>query len=228
MAVDEVLLDSAAEQGLATLRFYQWSEPTLSLGYFQHYAARQSHGASRGCPAVRRQTGGGAILHDNELTYSLALPCASPLAADAVRLYQAVHEALRACLAQSKVEVTVCAASESVATPAFLCFQRRAVGDVLLDTAKVCGSAQAQATRRDLATWIGAAARSKCAPELPGIFDLTAKRIEAETLAVAWSEAISRQLQLSPTAGRLSELEVALARDLALEKYGTARWNERR
>src|SRR6185295_277604 len=38
MAVDEALLIDAAEHHTATLRFYSWKEPTLSLGYFQHYA----------------------------------------------------------------------------------------------------------------------------------------------------------------------------------------------
>ena len=74
MGVDEALLMDAVENGVATLRFYQWSEPTLSLGYFQRYADREQHTASRNCAVVRRQTGGGAILHDRELTYSLALP----------------------------------------------------------------------------------------------------------------------------------------------------------
>jgi len=73
MAVDEALLDAAVEQGVAALRFYQWSEPTLSLGYFQRHADRDSHAASHDCTLVRRQSGGGAILHDRELTYSLTL-----------------------------------------------------------------------------------------------------------------------------------------------------------
>ena len=48
-------------------------------GYFQRYADRKQHAASRDCAVVRRQTGGGAILHDRELTYSLALPASHPL-----------------------------------------------------------------------------------------------------------------------------------------------------
>ena len=40
MAVDEALLETAAAGGARTLRFYHWSEPTLSLGYFQAYADR--------------------------------------------------------------------------------------------------------------------------------------------------------------------------------------------
>src|SRR3954447_24341632 len=79
MAVDEALLIDAAEHNTAALRFYSWNEPTLSLGYFQNYADRHQHAASLACAVVRRQPGGGAILHDRELTYSLALPTNHPL-----------------------------------------------------------------------------------------------------------------------------------------------------
>ena len=51
MAVDEALLEAAAAEGQCTLRFYQWAEPTLSLGYFQAYADRES---ARGQPPLRR------------------------------------------------------------------------------------------------------------------------------------------------------------------------------
>ncbi len=70
MAVDEALLESAVAGGLPVFRLYQWSEPTLSLGYFQAVADRQQHPASHGCPLVRRRSGGGAILHAHELTYA--------------------------------------------------------------------------------------------------------------------------------------------------------------
>ena len=80
MAVDEVLLEWSAEQGGCCWRLYRWQEPTLSLGYFQPYDERRRHPASRDCPAVRRLSGGGAILHDAELTYSLVVPSGHPLA----------------------------------------------------------------------------------------------------------------------------------------------------
>ena len=74
MAVDEVLLDRVQEHAAPCLLIYGWIEPTLSLGYFQTYSDRRQHAASRHCAAVRRLTGGGAILHDNEITYSIVLP----------------------------------------------------------------------------------------------------------------------------------------------------------
>src|SRR5262249_44894287 len=94
MAVDEVLAESAAELGQCSLRFYEWSRPTLSLGYFQPYSAREQHRASAELPVVRRASGGGAIVHDRELTYSLAVAVAHPLAADSMSLYHAVHQSL--------------------------------------------------------------------------------------------------------------------------------------
>src|SRR3712207_5102130 len=100
MAVEEGRLASAPENGPANLRFYAWSEPTLSLGYFQAACDRNKHGASLDCTLVRRASGGGAIVHDRELAYSLALPGA-PAAA---RLYEIVHSTLIMVLAELGVE----------------------------------------------------------------------------------------------------------------------------
>src|SRR3954469_17858125 len=78
MARDEALLHSAADRGVASLRFYTWTEPTLSLGYFQPAAVREGSAALAGLPWVRRSTGGDAIVHHRELTYALALPPGPP------------------------------------------------------------------------------------------------------------------------------------------------------
>ena len=140
MAVDEVLL----ERAVACLRFYRWSEPTLSLGYFQAYADRREHPPSLPCAAVRRLTGGGAILHDFELTYSIVLPGTHPLAAHRDELYRAVHGSLIEALGQLGIAARLCQPAhkiEAVREP-FLCFQRRSPGDVLIGQTKICGSAQ--------------------------------------------------------------------------------------
>jgi lipoate-protein ligase A len=107
MAVDETLLELAAAEGQCALRFYQWAEPTLSLGYFQAYADREQHAASRHCAVVRRTSGGGAIMHDFDVTYSLAVPERHPLAADRLRTYRVVHEALVAVLADLGIKASL-------------------------------------------------------------------------------------------------------------------------
>ena len=105
MAVDEMLLDAATEQEGGCLRFYRWQEPTLSLGYFQAYDQRHQHAASLACPVVRRLTGGGAILHDVELTYSIILPGRHRLAAQRNTLYEAAH----GCLIESLGDLAITA-----------------------------------------------------------------------------------------------------------------------
>src|SRR4051812_39191932 len=107
MAVDEALLETAAATGLATLRFYQWSEPTLSLGYFQNIDQRAHHAPSADCPVVRRSSGGGAIVHDRELTYSLAVPEILPSHSRASELYEKCHSAFIAALNDFGVTATL-------------------------------------------------------------------------------------------------------------------------
>ena len=119
MAVDETLLEAAAAEGQCTLRFYQWAEPTLSLGYFQPYADRDRHAASRRCAVVRRASGGGAILHDFDVTYSLAVHDRHPLAIDRLRTYQVVHRALIEVLSQWGIEASMFAKPADVRSPAF-------------------------------------------------------------------------------------------------------------
>ena len=83
MARDEALLTLVGtSQSPPTVRLYQWNPPTISLGYFQHYGDYVSLPPPAGTlPVVRRLTGGGAILHDLELTYSLTLPTGHQLLA---------------------------------------------------------------------------------------------------------------------------------------------------
>src|SRR5262245_58709107 len=78
MAADEAMLLRAAEEGMASLRFYGWSPATLSIGYFQPAAIRLSDPRWATLPWVRRPSGGATLVHDRELTYALALPSGLP------------------------------------------------------------------------------------------------------------------------------------------------------
>jgi lipoate-protein ligase A len=80
MDFDAWLLQAVAESGQAVLRTYRWARPTLSLGYFQEIdaVADTAFMAAQGVDWVRRPTGGGAILHHQELTFSLCLPPSHP------------------------------------------------------------------------------------------------------------------------------------------------------
>jgi lipoyl(octanoyl) transferase len=230
MAVDEALLESAAAGGGCTLRFYGWAEPTLSLGYFQDYAGRTTHRASQNCALVRRQTGGGAILHDRELTYSLAINAEHPLAEDALRLYRTVHQTLIETLQEFQIRARLCAGtapSTGVKQP-FLCFQRRTSGDILLGEAKICGSAQRR--RRGAVLQHGSLlwAGSPQAPELPGIEELTGNQVNQADFTIAWRLRLVEALGLEFDRRGLTLAEKVLVRSLAVEKYDCAQWNRRR
>lgn len=75
MALDEALLVSCARGGLPTLRLYRWGRPTVSLGYFQAYdAVNFQYCIEHNIDIVRRPTGGRAVLHGHDLTFSIVLP----------------------------------------------------------------------------------------------------------------------------------------------------------
>src|SRR5437899_7083966 len=80
MAVDEALLESAVAGGSCATRWYCWNQATLSIGYFQTPEEALCKRRFAALPVVRRLTGGGAIVHHHELTYSCTLPARHPLA----------------------------------------------------------------------------------------------------------------------------------------------------
>jgi lipoate-protein ligase A len=235
MAIDEVLLDDAAAYGKCWLRFYQWSEPTLSLGYFQPYADRSRHAESQRCPVVRRQTGGGAIVHDRELTYCLAMPLAHPLASDATRLYDAVHLALIEVLSAAGIAARLCGDETASAEGSpFLCFQRRSAQDVVSGPAKICGSAQRRRRGAILQHGSLLLAASAQAPELPGLAELQpigerlGQMLEATQVARIWAKQIGARLLLELSAGQLPAALEASAAALAGAKYADSAWTRRR
>ena len=147
----------AADYGEAALRFYQWREPTLSLGYFQAYAERKAHAASRQAAVVRRSSGGGALVHDCELTYALCLPTEHALAPQSATLYAAVHGALIDALASLDVRARLqgdTAPPEGIPATHFLCFARRTSQDVVLSIPR----------RRRGCRWSGQNRRQRSAP----------------------------------------------------------------
>ncbi len=229
MAVDETLLEWAARENACCWRFYQWKEPTLSLGYFQEYAGRFEHPASRGCPVVRRLTGGGAILHDAELTYSLVLPAGHPLTRRRESLYEAVHESLIETLADFGVVAALCRPSGGrPGEEPLLCFQRRAAGDVLAGTTKVAGSAQRR--RRGAVLQHGSVllGRSPAAPELAALEDVAQKAFAAAALAAAWLPRLAPRLAVAWAPGGRSPEEERRAAELAQCRYACPEWTQRR
>jgi lipoate-protein ligase A len=232
MALDEALLEHADDHS-AILRIYQWSQPTLSLGYFQRAADRQLHPASSDCDLVRRPSGGGAILHDRELTYCLVLPEALASSQPHAHWYYAVHLALIAALGRltgGAGPFSLCSKSSETAAgeKPFLCFARRAVGDVLCGEHKIAGSAQRRRSGAILQHGSVLLARSPYAPELAGIGDLIGGAIKFKSLASMLADEIADSLALSLRHDSLTEGEVLAAQMLHNDRYVTTAWTHRR
>ena len=234
MAVDEMLLGRAAAHGEAVLRLYRWSPATLSLGYFQRAAERVGHAASRSCPLVRRSSGGGAILHDQELTYSLSLPISHPAAADPETLYRRTHGLLVETLAGFGITATL---NERTLVPLggepFFCFQRRSVGDVLVDGHKICGSAQRRRKGALLQHGSILVAASSFAPELPGLMELSGRPLAVDQLQRAWLDGWqrwSRECGLPPPLPHngLTDADLREVERIIGAQYGSEAWTNRK
>ena len=90
MAIDEALLEMATNP---SIRFYRWHSPALSFGYFGKFADVVDYAARR--DLVRRWTGGGIVLHGDDLTYSVIVPRDDPVfAGSSMSIYENVHHAL--------------------------------------------------------------------------------------------------------------------------------------
>jgi lipoate-protein ligase A len=212
MAIDRQLLETAERTGSAYVRLYRWSEPTLSLGHFQAGIDRNLHPPSRDLPMVVRASGGGAIVHDQEWTYSIALPIGRNKFGASKELYDAVHGALvgglrglgwdasqwtKPCAVEGSDNASVAASvsqsgAESVETIAcggskssepLLCFQRRSCGDIVCEGYKVVGSAQRRLGGSVLQHGSILCWRSLFAPELPGLGDLGRVSLAKDSLS---------------------------------------------
>jgi len=232
MAADEVLLHRVGPgESPPTLRFYQWDPPAISLGYFQKYAEYEALPPPAGdLPVVRRLTGGGAIIHDVELTYSLVVPGGHSLARHRNLLYETVHNSLIAALAEFDVAARLHQSQDP--TPRgeepFLCFRRRAGGDVVAGPTKIAGSAQRR--RRGAVLQHGSVllARSAAAPELQSLLDLASAPLDKDRLIAGWCETLRCRLALLFEPKPLAEHQRHRAAELVRSKYATDHWTRNR
>ncbi len=143
MALDEALLARAAETGESVLRIYGWSAATLSLG--RHQVARGAYDLERarrlGVRFVRRPTGGRAVLHHREVTYSVTARTDSlgNLRESYARINRLLIEGLRALGADVSLAVPAGVAPPPGPVP---CFERPVSGEIAAHGQKLVGSAQ--------------------------------------------------------------------------------------
>ena len=226
MSVDQAILETADQTGLVTLRFYSWSEPTLSIGYFQSHQDRTSHQPSLKCPIVRRRTGGGAIVHDHELTYSLCVPSTNRWSTRNSELYRIVHESLVKILQEIGFDATLHEElTNNSEVKSFLCFHRRTNGDIVLQRQKVVGSAQRRLKNSLLQHGSILLEKSEFAPDLPGIADLFDEPIEVSQLTKKLATSIGNRLSTEFLTGKLSISELEAVKRINCEHFACDRWN---
>ncbi len=143
MALDEALMTRARQSGEWALRVYAWSAPTISLGRNQsamrHYDRERIR--RQGLAVVRRPTGGRAILHHREITYSVTGPALH--AGSERESYGRITRLLVRALESLGVRAAVAPRKERARAPdATPCFERPGEGELTFEGRKLAGSAQ--------------------------------------------------------------------------------------
>lgn len=233
MAIDQAILDSVTQNGVPVLRFYQWAEPTLSLGYFQRHAARSNHPQSGQIRCVRRTTGGGAIVHDRELTYSISIPVPAGQAGPRSTLYQQTHAAIADALACFGVDavpfrLTGVESRPESGNSQFLCFQRRTEEDLIVSGYKVLGSAQRKSRTAVLQHGSLLLHNSQFAPQLPGISDLLSMPMAFDQLISRIVDQLCERLGVDWREDDLSDQEKSAAKKISSERFSCSAWTCRR
>lgn len=229
MARDEHLMHSAAWRP-AALRIYGWDPPTLSLGCFQRFEqVAELPPEVRELAIVRRPTGGGAILHDREVTYCLVVDDSLEVGRTSpVELYRLVHSVWRDVLAGAGA-ATVLAPEEfplpSPRTGPFFCFEKPGRTDLLMGEHKLLGSAQRRVSGRVLQH--GSLMLGRRYAAHPGAhLDEPPPAVVADWVA-AFTRQLAERLDLTPLDADWTEAALA---DVAARraKYADDAWTRRR
>jgi lipoate-protein ligase A len=252
MAVDESILEHIGRsESLPTLRLYAWTPACLSLGHAQPFSDVDVNRLQQyGWEVVRRATGGRAILHTDELTYSVIAPSDEPCVEGSVlESYNRLAQAL--LLAVQSLEIAVEIKEGKVNQTEKLnpvCFEVPSTYEITVNGKKLIGSAQARKKEGVLQhgslpltgdltricqalVFENEAARENASQRLleraTTVESALGVEISWEKAQQAFVHAFEAQLGLSFEPGALSEPESQRAEELVKEKYAHPSWTER-
>jgi len=253
MAVDEAILESVySRDSLPTLRLYAWQPACLSLGHAQPFAdINQEALVANGWDVVRRPTGGRAILHVDELTYSVIAPESEPrvkggVMASYLQLSNALLQALK--ILGLEPEAKEKHPNENGKRDNPVCFEVPSNYEITVRGKKLIGSAQARRKEGilqhgalplygDLTRIITAlkfsndvsriAARDRLLAHATTVEVELGKTITREKAADAFEQAFQDVLNLNLLPGELSKKETQRAEALLHEKYAHNSWTKR-
>ena len=252
MAVDEAILEHVGRrESLPTLRLYDWQPACLSLGYAQPYAAvDETRLKERGWEVVRRPTGGRAILHTDELTYSVTAPTDEPSVAGSVlESYNRLAVALLAAVHSLGLPVEMKeGSSPNHETPNPVCFEVSSAYEITVQGKKLIGSAQARrkegvlqhgslpltgnlARITEALVFADESARQNAAQRLleraATVESVLERTVSWSEAAQAFINAFEEKLGLHLEEGVLSESEQKRTEMLICEKYDHPEWMKR-
>jgi lipoate-protein ligase A len=256
MAIDEAILHAVADgKGRPTLRFYQWAPPCLSLGYNQPHTHVDEAACTRlGYTWVRRPTGGRAILHCDELTYSVIAAGDEPrVAGGIVESYRRLSAGLLAGLRILGAAVFQAQEEKMVSPqPGAACFDTPSNYEIVVNGKKLIGSAQVR--RRGVVLQHGALPLTGDLDRIfaclrtsengsagadgayqPGSLREYAGTLEQalgylvgfEEAAAALAQGFEYALNLRLEPGELTDYERNLAERLRLTQYASVEWSRR-
>ncbi len=241
MAIDEAILRAQKEQPTPTLRFYGWTRPAFSFGYFQNIAEEVDIDACRadGIELVKRMTGGGTVVHGWELTYTLILP-RSDGEISVASAYQRIGQSLTQAFQKLSIPAQ-CYAScpDTSEPPPNICLTNPAEHDVMSDQNKKLAGVSVRRNRYGI-MFQGYVSLDMPSPEILTRVSkdpVTQQMLHEKSTAIntdgrsitrnALIQAISETFDLGIAfhLGKLSTVERAQAKTLAEIKYATSAWN---
>jgi len=226
-------LDEALDVEHPALRLYAWDPPGLSLGYFQR-ANDISPELLRdlGAVLVRRVTGGGAICHTSELTFSLVAPPSFPLFKSTVEAsYHTIHGAIGAGLSRLGIEVEPLgarpASSDSGRHREAVCFHKASGFDLVAQGRKLVGSAQRRRKDRVLHHGSIPLGRNPLATQAACLQDLLGEIPPLAVLLDAVTQGFRETLCVEFEVAEPTPEEWTRAQHLVDTRFGTDEWNRR-
>lgn len=236
MGIDLALLElHACGVSPPTLRFYQWDPPAVSLGYFQRrHSIDLTACKAMGLDVVKRPTGGHAVLHEHDLTYSVIAGSAEGIPVKLADAYALLGDGLVNGFRLLGME-TVRAGDNLFAPETDICFMRFAVGDILHNGKKFVGSALTLKGSSMLQhgslvldsqheRWANLLDLKGCSPEelnhhlesrTTSLEEISGLRISPNEVKTALSSGLAITLNAEFQPGGLSSAEWALAREIA-------------
>jgi lipoate-protein ligase A len=246
MALDEAISRSVLNGSVPpTLRLYGWSVPSVSLGYFQSIREIDvPYCKGNSIPIVRRPTGGRAILHGREVTYSFSAKNEGPSFSDGLlSTYGSLSRAFHRALSSLGIDVSVKTrqARARDLTKSALCFQSVSYGELSVGDKKVMGSAQKRwregflqqgsiqlrIDSEEMERVFRKADRQHILSSMTGLENIISS-LSRDALAASIREAFEEVFQVQLITSDLSEEEGELALHLQREKYLSEEWTFRR